>query len=73
MSQFLLSFLTCTEQVMLAKRLTVVMPLNEGKTDTEIASMLHTRRITVTKLYYFSEAQGKHSYYCNLLSKDYVV
>lgn len=57
MQQFLLSFLTPTEQVMLAKRLAVVLMLKQGNSDTEISQALHITRMTVSKLRYLVEAR----------------
>ena len=56
---FLLSLLTETEQIMLAKRFAVVLLLKEGLRDSEIAETLHVTRMTVSRLRYFSEAHGE--------------
>ncbi len=59
MDNFLLSFLTPTEQIMFAKRLAIAILLKEGYSDTEISKTLHVTRITVSRLRFFIEARGK--------------
>lgn len=56
---FFLSLLTPTERVMLAKRLAIIILLNEGLPDSRIAEALNVTRITVSRLRYFSEARGE--------------
>ena len=58
MNSFLSSLLTPTEKLMLAKRIAVVVLLNEGLNDSQIASSLNITRITVSKMRYFIEARG---------------
>jgi uncharacterized protein YerC len=58
-SLFLLSLLTPTEQLMLVKRLGIVILLREGLPDSQIAQTLHVTRITVSRLRYFDEARGQ--------------
>lgn len=55
---FLLAFLTSTERMMLAKRLAIILLLNEGFSDSEIANSLRVTRVTVSRLRYFYEARG---------------
>ena len=50
MSAFLLSLMTHTEKLMLAKRLAVIILLKEGLSQTDIANSLHLTRDTVFKL-----------------------
>ena len=57
MQTFLFSFLTPTEQLMLAKRLAAIILIEEGNTDSEVATSLHTTRMTVGKLRYLVEAR----------------
>lgn len=59
MEDFLSALLTPTEKVMLAKRLAVVIYINEGLNDTEITDALHLTRMTVAKLRYYYEARGQ--------------
>lgn len=60
MTAFLMALLTSTERLMLGKRLAIIILLEEGLPESEIADKLHTTRITVakTKYYYYSEGQG---------------
>lgn len=57
--QFLLALLTPTERVMLAKRLAIIILLNEGFPESHIAQTLHVTRITVSRLQFFLEARGQ--------------
>jgi uncharacterized protein YerC len=56
---FLLALLTTTERVMLAKRLAIIILLNEELPDSQIAGTLNVTRVTVSRLRYFSEARGE--------------
>lgn len=56
---FLLSLLTPTERIMLAKRLTIIILLNEGFSESEIADTLHVTRVTVSRMQLFYEARGE--------------
>lgn len=56
---FLSALLTNTEKVMLAKRLAIIVLVEEGLTDSEIAQTLHITRITIAKMRYFYEARGE--------------
>lgn len=56
---FLLSFLTRTERIMLAKRLSVIILLNEGVSHEHIAQALHVTRVTVARMQLFMEARGE--------------
>ena len=57
--KFLLSLLTPTERLMLAKRLTIIILLKEGLTESEIAKKIHVTRVTVSRLQLFLEARGE--------------
>lgn len=59
MQAFLLFFLTPTEQVMLAKRLAVMVFLQEGYDDAYISDVLHVTRVTVGRLRLLLEARGE--------------
>lgn len=59
MKEFLLSLLTPTERVMLAKRLSMVVLIKEGVPESHIASTLHVTRETVSRMQLFLEARGK--------------
>ena len=50
MSQFLNSFLSKTERLMLAKRLAIVYLLNEGFEETKISQLLHVTQSTISLL-----------------------
>lgn len=56
---FLEALLTDTEKLMLAKRIAVIVLLEEGLPDSQIASILHLTRMTVLKMRYFYEARGR--------------
>ncbi len=58
MIEFLNALLTHTEKVMLAKRLAIIVLLEERLTDSQIADILHVTRITVAKMRYFYESRG---------------
>lgn len=59
MKFFLLSLLTPTERLMLAKRLMVTVLLKENVPDQEIANMLHVTRSTVYKFKLLLESRGQ--------------
>ncbi|HSW47680.1 MAG TPA: Trp family transcriptional regulator [Candidatus Saccharimonadales bacterium] len=56
---FLLSLLTPTERIMLAKRLAIIILIKEGIPQSQISQTLHVTRITVSRLELFLEARGK--------------
>ncbi len=56
---FLEALLSDTERLMLAKRLAIIILIEEDMPDLQIANMLHVTRITVSKMRYFYEARGK--------------
>ncbi len=56
---FLEALLTDTEKLMLAKRIAVIVLLEEGLPDSQIASILHLTRMTVLKMRYFYESRGR--------------
>lgn len=59
MKEFLLSLLTSTERVMLAKRLAMAILIKEGVAESHIANTLHVTRETVSRMQLFLEARGK--------------
>lgn len=59
MLSFLNALLTPTEKLMLAKRLAVIILLEEGLPQSHIANTLHVTRITVAKMQLFYEARGE--------------
>lgn len=59
MTSFLNSLLTPTEKIMLAKRLAIIVLIEEGLTDSQIANILNVTRITVSKMQLFYEARGE--------------
>lgn len=59
MKFFLEALLTKTEKLMLAKRLALVVLLQEDLSDSKIAEALHLTRITVSKMRYFLESRGE--------------
>lgn len=59
MQMFLLSLLTPTERIMLAKRLAIIVLIKEGLSESQIASSLHVTRITVSRMQLFLEARGQ--------------
>jgi Trp operon repressor len=59
MNVFLLALLSSTEQLMLAKRLAMVILLKEGVPESEVAQSLHVTRGTVTRMQLFVEARGR--------------
>lgn len=58
MNSFLFSLLTPTEQLMLAKRIAIIILLKEGVAESHISSALHVTRVTVSRLQFFWEARG---------------
>jgi len=58
MSKFFLSLLSSTEQLMLAKRLAIIVLLQEGISEAKIADSLNVTRITVEKMRLFLETKG---------------
>lgn len=59
MRGFLLSLLTPTERLMLAKRLAIIILLREGVPESRVATTLHVTRITVSRMQLFLEARGQ--------------
>jgi len=59
MEKFLVSLLSSTEQVMLAKRLGMFLLIKEGYSDTEIERMLNITRMTISKFRYFIDMHGE--------------
>ena len=59
MLSFLDALLTPTEKVMLAKRLAIIVLLEEGLPESHIASLLHVTRITVSRMQLYYEARGQ--------------
>lgn len=58
MINFLNALLTDTEKIMLAKRLAIIVMLEQGSSDSDVANALNVTRVTVAKLRYFYEARG---------------
>lgn len=56
---FIHALLTPTEELMIAKRLALIILIEEGMNDSQIADTLHVTRITVAKMRYFYESRGK--------------
>lgn len=59
MSNLFLSLLSSTEQLMLAKRLAIIVLLKEGLPESKISDALHVTRITVEKMRLFLETKGR--------------
>lgn len=59
MKGFLLSFLTQTERLMLAKRLAIAVLLKENLPVSHIATTLHVTRETVSRIQLILEARGE--------------
>jgi uncharacterized protein YerC len=59
MKDFLLSLLTPTERIMLAKRLAMTILINEGLSDSNISSSLNLTRATISKMRLFLEVRGE--------------
>jgi uncharacterized protein YerC len=53
------ALLTDTEKLMLAKRLAIIVLLDQNLADAQISESLHVTRITVSKMRYFYEARGE--------------
>lgn len=62
MLKFLNSLLTDTEKLMLAKRLTAIVLIKQGVTDSDISNSLHITRMTISKLRYYYEARAQEGY-----------
>jgi len=74
LNDFLLALLTPTEQIMLAKRLGIIVLLKEGLPESRIASALHVTRITVSRMQLFLEARGKgYELAIEILKKEQVM
>ena len=56
---FLGALFTDTEKLMLAKRLAIIILLEDELPDSQIADILHVTRITVAKMRYYYEARGQ--------------
>lgn len=59
MVMFLQALLTDTEKLMLAKRIAIIVLLEEKLPDSQIASILHVTRVTVAKMRYFYDSRGR--------------
>lgn len=59
MSAFFLSLLSSTEQLMLSKRLAIIVLLQEGVEESKISDALNVTRITVEKMRLFMETKGE--------------
>ncbi len=59
MNGFLLSLMTPTERLMLAKRLAMIILLKENLSDSHISATLKVTRGTVSRMQLFLEARGK--------------
>jgi len=59
MVMFLDALLTDTEKLMLAKRLAMVIMLDQRQSDSQIADALNVTRVTVSRIRYFYEARGE--------------
>lgn len=58
-SVFFDSLITHTEQLMLAKRLAIIIMLDAGISDSKIAESLNVTRVTVEKMRFVKEAKGE--------------
>lgn len=58
MSALFLSLLSITEQIMLSKRLAIIILLQEGIPEIKISNMLNVTRITVERMRFFLEIKG---------------
>lgn len=56
------SLLSDTEKLMLAKRLAIVILLEEGLPESHIADMLHVTRITVEKMRFLYGTEKQHGF-----------
>lgn len=71
---FLLSLLSPTERVMLAKRLAIVILLKEDLPDSRIAETLKVTRVTVSRLRYYIESRGKgYDVALNILKDEKII
>lgn len=59
MSSLFHSLLSSTEQLMLSKRLAIIVLLQEGVAEPKIADALNVTRITVEKMRFFMETKGE--------------
>lgn len=59
MTELLNSLITPTEKIMLAKRLAIIVLLEDGTPEAQVAQILHVTRSTVAKMQLFYEARGK--------------
>lgn len=59
MRVFLLSLLSSTERLMLAKRLAIVILLKEGLNDSQISNALGVTRYTVSRMELFLDSRGQ--------------
>lgn len=59
MDTFFNALLTKTEKLMLAKRLAIVVLLEEGLPESQIADSLHVTRMTVSRMQYYLESRGQ--------------
>jgi uncharacterized protein YerC len=59
MNSFLVSLLTPTERLMLAKRIAAIVMIKEGLTQSQISSSLHLTQATVSKLELMAKANGE--------------
>lgn len=74
MNGFLLSLLTPTERLMLAKRLAMTILLKEKLPDVRIASALNVTRATISKMELFLETRGRgFDYALSKLQKEKVM
>lgn len=53
--ELMVSLLSPTERLMLAKRLAIIVMLDSGLPESHIASSLHVTRVTVSKMRYLKE------------------
>ena len=59
MSAFFFSLLSPTEQIMLSKRLAIIVLLQEGIPESKISDTLNVTRITVERMRWFLETKGE--------------
>lgn len=59
MISFLGALFSSTEKIMLAKRLAMIILIEDGMSDSQIADLLHLTPITVAKMRLFYEARGQ--------------
>ncbi len=58
MVSFLGALLSSTEKIMLAKRLSMIVLIESGMSDSQISDLLHVTNGTVAKMRLFYEARG---------------